>query len=66
MTEYIELNQVEVLAVSDKAVLVKIEGEDDEVWFPFSQVEDNKEGFEKGYEGPMYVTEWIAEKKGIL
>lgn len=61
--EYIEL-EVRVVTNTDKAVLVRLE-DGEETWIPWSQVEDNGEGFRFGYEGPMYVTEWFAEKEGL-
>lgn len=63
MSEYVEL-EVTVKYRTDKAVLVEIDG-CEELWIPFSQIEDNGEDFVRGYEGLMYVTEWFCEKEGL-
>ena len=62
--EYEEF-QVKVIHQTRGAVLVKIDGETEERWIPWSQVEDNGEEFETGYSGPMYLSKWICEKSGI-
>ena len=60
--KYVEL-EVLVKHQTDKAVLVEVDGE--EVWIPWSQVEDNGEEFKNGYEGIMYVTRWFADKEEL-
>lgn len=47
-----------VKAVTAKAVLVKVDGE--EVWIPFSQLVDLFPG-----DSEMIITEWIAGEKGL-
>ena len=49
---------------TDKAVLIETEGE--EFWIPQSQIEDDSEVWEEGDEGTLVITDWIAEKKGLL
>ena len=66
MTNYIEFEEVEVVAVSSKgnAVMLRIDGEDE--WIPFSQIEDNGEDFKVGNTFPkIYLTQWICEQKGL-
>lgn len=58
--------EVRVLKVTDKAVLLQFIDDDQESWIPFSQIEDNGEDLEEGYEGEVYLTEWIAKTKGLL
>ena len=60
--DYVEFDSVVVKHTTDKAVL--IEFDDEEVWIPWSCVEDNDEDFKVGYKGKMYVAEWWAEKEG--
>ena len=56
-----------VMAKSEKAVLVSIEGE--EMWIPFSQIKSDRdfwENAEKGDEGDLLISEWIAGEKGLV
>lgn len=57
---------VEVLAVSERALFVKIE-DDVEVWFPLSQIDVEKTDvkFTVGATGTLVVTEWIAKQRGL-
>jgi len=50
----------------DQALLVEIDGE--EYWIPKSQIHDDSEVFDdkKNDRGTLVITEWIAEKKGLL
>ncbi len=63
MTKYIELEDVEILRETGKALMVEVEGE--EIWLPISQVKPDPE-HEVGYVGEISITEWIAEQKGII
>lgn len=58
--------EVRVVKVTDRAVLCEFEDSDEGIWVPFSQIEDNGEDLVEGYEGEIYITEWIAEQKGLL
>lgn len=62
--EYEEF-QVAIRHQTPKAVLIKVDGEIEERWVPWSQVEDNGEPFKTGYIGPMYLSKWFCEKSGI-
>lgn len=59
------LHEVEVKAVSAKALLVEYEGE--EHWIPVSQIDLplTNVKFVKGAKGRLEITEWIAKEKGI-
>ena len=46
-SRYVDIVAEEIVAVTDRAMLVEIEGEDEDVWLPFSQVE-NPEQYSKG------------------
>jgi hypothetical protein len=66
-----ELENIEVLAVSDKAILVRGAGGDtsgilgaDKVWIPRSHIRDGVE--QKGERGSLCVSTWIAGQKGWL
>ena len=62
--DYNEL-EIEVVAKTEKALLCKlIEFDEEEEWIPFSQIEDNDEDFKEGWEGTIYVTEWLCKKNG--
>lgn len=47
---------------TDKAILVEID--DEEIWFPQSQVDDASEVWMKGQEGKLVISDWIAQQKG--
>jgi len=58
--------EVVVQVTTDKAVLVHLfDFDDEEIWIPFSVIEDNGEDTVKGYEGSIYVQEWFAKKNGL-
>ena len=55
---------VEATAQTDLALLCIIN--DEEVWVPHSQIDDDSEVFEKGTNGDLVVTRWWAEKRGLV
>lgn len=64
MSRTVGYEDVECIAQSDLAILVIIEG--DEYWIPQSQVDDDSEVWKKGDEGTLVITQYIAEKKGLI
>lgn len=64
MSNYIEIKNVRLLRQTEKAGLFEID--EAEVWIPWSQIENNDEDLKDGYYGRIYITEWIAEAKGLL
>lgn len=58
-----EFEGVEAVAETGSALLCRIDGSD--VWIPKSQIDDDSEVFEKGHEGKLVVSEWIAKEKGL-
>ncbi len=40
--------------------------ESHEIWIPKSQVDDDSEVYQSGTEGKLIISEWIAEKKGLI
>jgi hypothetical protein len=55
--------EVEVMHVTEKAMLLKIAG--DEHWVPRSQIEE-PEVEEKGDVGTVLLSKWIAGKLGLV
>ena len=54
-----------VEAETERAILVRIEGE--KVWVPKSQIDDDSEVYSKeSGAGLLIVSEWWAEKEGLL
>lgn len=67
-SRYVYLENSNVLKKTDKAILVSfsIDDEEQEEWFPLSQVEDNGDHLEDGDEDvTVGITHWIANQKGI-
>lgn len=65
MAKYSPL-EVVIKAVTEKAALCELpEYEDEEEWIPFSQIEDNGEDLEEGFEGEIYVANWLLREKGL-
>lgn len=60
----IAIDEVEAKGQSEKALLVEIGFED--FWIPFSQIDDDSEVYQRGDEGTIIITRWIAEKKGLI
>lgn len=60
--EYLEF-EAKFIRQTDNAVLLEID--DESYWIPFSQLEDNGEDFRDGWEGRVYITEWLCEQKGL-
>ena len=59
---------VTLKAKSAKAILVEDE-DGEEVWIPNSQIDDDSEIWEdseKGEEGKLVISEWLATQKGWL
>ncbi len=61
-SNYVTLTDVTIKRVTDKAMLVDING--NEIWFPLSQVAD-AENYQENDQGDLSVTEWIAKKNGL-
>lgn len=59
-----EFEDVECVAETTDAICVIVDGK--EYWIPKSQVDGGSEITEKGDEGTLIVTQWIAEEKGLV
>lgn len=57
-------DDVEVVQETEAALLCRIDGKD--VWIPKSQIDDDSEVYEKGTEGELVVSQWIAEQKKLV
>lgn len=55
----------EVCAVTDKAILIDIDGHGKE-WIPISQILDGDDSPAKGDVIELTITTWIAEQKGLI
>lgn len=66
MPKQVEVGRGEVVAETDLAICVELEGHDDEVWIPKSQISDDSEIWQKGDEGELVVNKWFAEKEGLV
>lgn len=60
----VTIEDVVCIAETDKAILCVIDG--DEVWLPLSQVDDDSEVYQKGGEGSLVITEYIAREKKLV
>lgn len=47
-----------------KALLVAVP-DHGEVWFPQSQIDDRSDVYREGDEGDLWISQWIAEQKGL-
>jgi hypothetical protein len=54
---------VNILRSTESAVLCLIENE--EIWIPQSQIDDESEVWEEGDNGTLVISLWIAEQKGL-
>lgn len=46
------------------AILVVVDEEP--IWFPKTQIDDESEVWREGHEGTLIVSEWIAKQKGLI
>jgi hypothetical protein len=61
---YVHVEVEEIIKETDKAFLVRIDGED--AWLPHSQIADWAD-YEVGAQNvTMSVTRWLAEQEGLL
>jgi len=64
---------LEVLVIEDcyaenetpKALLVRLP-DDEEVWIPKGHIDDDSEVYERGHNGKLVITKWIAQQKGLI
>lgn len=63
MADQAEIYVDEVIKTTDRACLCNIDG--DEVWIPWSLIDDGSDVYEEGDSGTIYVPVWFAEKEGL-
>lgn len=63
--EKVRIDDVTCTKVTEKAMLVVIE--EDEIWIPKSQVDDDSEVYDAGEHstGTLVISQWIAGQNGI-
>lgn len=59
----VALPEVRCIRETTKALLCVIAQE--EVWIPKSQIDDGSEVFEKGHQGTLVISGWLAEQKEL-
>ena len=66
-SEPVEFTRYYVLAVRERSVLVKPDGEDNSkgIWLPTSQVEVTRGDLEKGQTVDFEIPEWLATDRGM-
>jgi hypothetical protein len=53
--------------ITDKAALLEFVDLEEEIWIPLSQIENGDDLEEDDeWEAEIYLTEWIANQKGLL
>jgi hypothetical protein len=64
MPEELYRCQAKAIHQTEKAVLVEID--DEKHWIPQNQIHDDSEVWKKGDVGELVITQWIAEKCGLV
>jgi Ser-tRNA(Ala) deacylase AlaX len=59
----IDIGPTKIKKETAAAILVEIEGT--EMWFPKSQIHEDSEIWQEGDDGHLYITEWLAQKRGF-
>jgi len=62
----VEFENARCIRKTDAAILVKLETENEPVWFPQSTVDEDSEVWKAGDEGRLIVSESIATAKGLV
>lgn len=60
----VTIEDVTVEHETDSALLCLIDGQ--KIWIPKSHIRDESEVYEKGTEGKLVISEWIAEQKNLV
>lgn len=61
-----EIEDCEVIKDSGAAILVESKNLEEPLWVPQSQVHADSEIWKEGDVGLLIISEWFAEKKGLL
>ena len=57
---------VEATAFAETNDAIKVRTEHGVHWIPKSQIDDDSEVYEKGHEGKLVITRWLAKQKGWI
>lgn len=66
MPRTVEIEKCEAVAETDLAICVEMPDQDEDVWIPKSQIDNSSEVWKKGHEGVLIVSEWFAEREGLV
>lgn len=64
MTDYVEIDDVNVLVERELSLLCLIENE--EIWIPKSLISSDSEVHAEGDHGTLIVEEWKAKQEGLI
>ena len=62
----VDFTECSGIAETEKAVLVRCVDWKEDMWIPKSQIHDDSEVYGEGHEGKLVITQWIAERKGLV
>lgn len=62
--DYCRVPGCRVVRATAKALLVAVP-DHGEVWFPQGQIDDRSDVYREGDEGDLWISQWIAEQKGL-
>lgn len=60
----VSFNNVTVIRETKLAILCKIDGKEE--WIAKSQIDEDSEVYEKGTEGELIISKWLATEKGLV
>jgi hypothetical protein len=61
-----KIEDCEIVKSTGKAILVESPNLEEPLWIPNSQVHDDSEIWKQGETGTLTITEWWANKEGLL
>jgi hypothetical protein len=63
--DLVSFHDAEVVAETDKAILVRSNDLDKDTWVPKSVIDDDSEVYERDTDGTLIVKGWWARKEGL-
>ena len=64
--DQVEFENAVCVAASSKAIRVRLEDRDEEIWIPQSVVSEDSEVWKPGDRGTLIIPEWFALKNGMI
>lgn len=61
-----ELIFAELIASTDRAILISPENSEEELWVPRSVIECGETITDESYESELYIKTWFCQKQGLL